>query len=303
MRICCSFFDVGIMDLSNYENQTFYRGSAFNMATGIEGRSYPTHWHSYGEIILVGPGEINDYQVGQTVYHLSEGDFVLVWPTEMHAILDADRKESVVIQFSNAFASSQFDFQRIMHYYHDLHVLCVGAHPELAAELKELAFQMRDIYYSTEHDRELKCCLRLMQFMLKLDENREILTTDMRNGEGETGTGAAGTLRRMIEVTDYIKTHLTDDDLSQNTMASMAGITPEHFSRIFKNVTGQNYSKWLNMIRLEKAISLFPESGMSLTEIAMLSGFQSIPTFNRVFRETKGISPGEYRLLYARNAG
>jgi len=83
----------------------------------------------------------------------------------------------------------------------------------------------------------------------------------------------------------------------------MAGITPEHFSRIFKNVTGQNYSKWLNMIRLEKAISLFPESGMSLTEIAMLSGFQSIPTFNRVFRETKGISPGEYRLLYARNAG
>ncbi len=54
------------------------------------------------------------------------------------------------------------------------------------------------------------------------------------------------------------------------------------------------------MVRLEKAISLFPEEGMTLTEIAMLSGFQSIPTFNRVFHDAKGISPGEYRTLYTK---
>ena len=39
--------------------------------------------------------------------------------------------------------------------------------------------------------------------------------------------------------------------------------------------------------------------GRTLTEIAMLSGFQSIPSFNRVFREEKGMSPGEYRALFA----
>ncbi|MCR5674097.1 MAG: AraC family transcriptional regulator [Lachnospiraceae bacterium] len=290
------------MDLSNYESLAFHGQNAFNLATGIEGRSFPMHWHSYGEIILVGAGETNDYQVGQTVYHLVKDDFVLIWPTEMHAILDADRKNSLVLQFSNAFASSQFDFQRIMHYYHDLHVLCSNAHPELTAALKALALKMRDLYFSDDRDREIKCCILLMQFMIALDENRDVLTPDMRSADGEPGSGAAGTLQRMIEVTDYIKTHLTDDDLSQNTMAAMAGITPEHFSRIFKNVTGQNYSKWLNMIRLEKAISLFSEKGMSLTEIAMLSGFQSIPTFNRVFRDAKGMSPGEYRSLYAQNS-
>ena len=59
-----------------------------------------------------------------------------------------------------------------------------------------------------------------------------------------------------------------------------------------------NYSKWLNMIRLEKAIELLSQNDMTLTEVAMLSGFQSIPSFNRVFREDKGMAPGEYRNLF-----
>jgi Transcriptional regulator containing an amidase domain and an AraC-type DNA-binding HTH domain len=37
---------------------------------------------------------------------------------------------------------------------------------------------------------------------------------------------------------------------------------------------------------------------MSLTEVAMLSGFQSIPSFNRVFHREKGMAPGEYRDLF-----
>ena len=81
-------------------------------------------------------------------------------------------------------------------------------------------------------------------------------------------------------------------------MAEMAGISRDYFSRIFKNVTGMNYNKWLNMIRLEKATELLAGEGRTLTEIAMLSGFQSIPSFNRVFREEKGMAPGEYRALF-----
>ena len=98
-------------------------------------------------------------------------------------------------------------------------------------------------------------------------------------------------------VTDYIKNNLTADDLSQGTMAEMAGISKDYFSRIFRNVTGTNYSKWLNIIRLEKATELLADKQLTLTETAMLSGFQSISSFNRVFREEKGMSPGEYRAL------
>ncbi len=77
----------------------------------------------------------------------------------------------------------------------------------------------------------------------------------------------------------------------------MAGISKDYFSRTFRSVTGMNYSKWLNMIRLEKATELLADREKTLTEVAMLSGFQSISSFNRVFRAEKGMAPGEYRTL------
>ena len=285
------------MDYSKYEIYDFDSVSAFNMFTGSKVRSYPMHWHSYGEIMLVGPGDTNVYKVNQNTYKLVPGDLVLIWPMEMHEIIDADRERSLVIQFSNAFMNSLFDLQRIMHFYRNLHVICINAHPELTAGLGRIAYKMRDIFFSDTPDRELRCCMLLMEFMLTLDMHRGDFMPEL-NDEVDPGY-TDDIMRRMISVTDHIKNNLTDDDLSQGTMAKMAGISKDYFSRIFKNVTGMNYSKWLNMIRLEKATELLATEDRTLTEIAMLSGFQSIPSFNRVFRSEKGMTPSEYRTLFA----
>ena len=284
------------MDYSAYEVYDFDHVSAFNMSTGNKGRSYQDHWHSYGEILLVGPGETNIYRIGKNTYELAQDDLVIIWPMEMHSIVDADRTEALVIQFSNAFINSLFDLRRIMHMYRNLHIICVHTHPELAARLKAITFRMKDIFFSEWQDREIRCCMLLMEFMLTLFEYRKELSPELTD---EDSYGYSNDVRRrMIEVTDYIKNNLTADDLSQGAMAEMAGISRDYFSRIFKNVTGMNYSKWLNMIRLEKATELLAGEGRTLTEIAMLSGFQSIPSFNRVFREEKGMAPGEYRALF-----
>ncbi len=287
------------MDYSSYETYEFDEVSAFNMSTGHKSRSYKQHWHSYGEILLVGPAMPNIYSVGRNTYELVPDDFVLVWPMEMHSIIDADMTDALVIQFSNAFVNSLFDLRRIMHMYRNLHIICVNAHPELAAKLKVIACQMKDIFFSERTDKEIRCCMLLMEFMLTLYEYRKELAPEL-NEEDPYGY-TDDVMRRMMSVTDYIKNNLTADDLSQGAMAEMAGISRDYFSRIFKNVTGMNYSKWLNTIRLEKATELLAEGGRTLTEIAMLSGFQSIPSFNRVFREEKGMAPGEYRALFVRN--
>ncbi len=283
------------MDYSMYENYGFDRVSAFNMSTGYLERSYQAHWHSYGEIVLVGPGKTNIYMVNQHQYELVEGDFLLIWPMEMHAIIDADRKDSLIIQFSNTFMNSLFDLQRIMHFYRNLHVLCINSHPQLVTRLRAISEKMREIFFSSVPDRELRCCILLMEFMLALDEHRDEFVPELRGGDAPTYTDSV--MRRMIMVTDYIKNNLTADDLSQGAMAEMAGISKDYFSRIFRSVTGVNYSKWLNMVRMEKATELLADKQMTLTEIAMYSGFQSISSFNRVFRAEKGMSPGEYRAL------
>ncbi|WP_408071978.1 AraC family transcriptional regulator [Butyrivibrio sp. JL13D10] len=287
------------MDYSNYEIYDFDHVSAFNMATGFKGRSYQMHWHSYGEIVLVGPGKPNIYKVGKNTYELIPDDIVLVWPMETHAVVDADREKALVIQFSNSFMNSLFDLQRIMHMYRNLHIICVEAHPELAAELKTIIEKMKDIFFSDMKGCEIRCCMLLMEFMLTLAEHRNELAPEL---EEDPYGYTDDVMQRMIMVTDYIKNNLTADDLSQGTMASMAGISRDYFSRIFKNATGMNYSKWLNMIRLERASELLAEEGRTLTEVAMLSGFQSIPSFNRVFREEKGMTPRAYRALFVRQS-
>ena len=286
------------MDFSQYENYGFDRFSAINLSTGYKERSYQAHWHPYGEIVLVGPGKTNVFMVNQRTYELVEGDFLLIWPMEMHGIIDADRERSLIIQFSNAFMNSHFDLQRIMHFYRNLHVLCINAHPQLVAGLTDIANRMREIYLAAAPDRELRCCILLMEFMLTLDEHRDEFMPEIHSGDPYSCNDTV--MRRMVMVTDYIKNNLTADDLSQGAMARMAGISKDYFSRIFRSVTGMNYSKWLNMIRMERASELLTHREMSMTEIAMSAGFQSISSFNRVFHAEKGMSPGEYRALLDR---
>ncbi len=284
------------MDYSTFVKYDFDRVSAFNMSTGFKERSYKNHWHSYGEIIQVGPGNENIYSVGNDTFRLVQDDLLLIWPMEMHAVIDADREEALVIQFSSAFINSLFNLRRIMHMYRNLHVICVKTHPELVGKLKAITGQMKEIFFSERNDREIRCCMLLMEFMLTLQEYRNALSP-MPEAEDQNNI-SDDVMKRMISVTDYIKNNLTADDLSQGTMAEMAGISRDYFSRYFKNVTGMNYTRWLNMIRLEKATELLSVEGRTLTEVAMLSGFQSISSFNRVFREEKGMAPGEYRTLY-----
>jgi AraC-like DNA-binding protein len=284
------------MDYNQYENFGFDRISAFNLATGIKERSYHAHWHPYGEIVLVGAGKNNVFRVNQHTYILAEGDFLLIWPMEVHEIIDADREQSLIIQFSNVFINSLFDLQRIMHFYRNLHVLCMQAHQALVSELRVISENMKAIYLSAAPNRELRCCMLLMEFMLTLDQHREEFAFEIKNGDPYSYTDTA--THRMIMVTDYIKNNLTADDLSQSAMARLAGVNKDYFSRIFHSITGMNYNKWLNTVRLEKATELLADPDLSLTEVAMHSGFQSISSFNRVFRENKGMSPREYRTLF-----
>ena len=281
------------MDTSGYESFSFKNSRAINVADGSEERTFPPHRHAYGEIILVGAGDRNQYRINDTFYSLEEGDILLIWPMELHEITDADRMGSTLVQYSNNFADSLFDFKRIMNLYHGLHAIRKDSHPRLVNKLTGEIRGMSDVFFDSKGNNEMRCASRLMEFMLILDRYHEDIMGNVID-EG-TKNVSENTLWNIISVMDYIKNNLTADDLSQTAMAERAGISKDYFSRAFKEVTGIGYSKWLNIVRVEKAISLLPEDGLSLTEIAMLSGFKSIPSFNRVFSEYENTSPSKMR--------
>lgn len=85
------------------------------------------------------------------------------------------------------------------------------------------------------------------------------------------------------------------EDWTTERLASLAGISPFHFHRIFRAVTGETMFAFLQRRRLVRAIELIHEDRFTLTEIALECGFDSSSSLSRAFRKQLGCSPSEYR--------
>ncbi|MDR1868757.1 MAG: helix-turn-helix domain-containing protein [Treponema sp.] len=83
--------------------------------------------------------------------------------------------------------------------------------------------------------------------------------------------------------------------ISLKEIAAVAGLSPPYFSTIFKEEMGENLSKYLNRLRVEKASRLLLETEMSLSEIATCCCFEDQSWFSKIFKAYTGISPGKYR--------
>jgi AraC-like DNA-binding protein/ligand-binding sensor protein len=93
---------------------------------------------------------------------------------------------------------------------------------------------------------------------------------------------------------NYIQENFTRK-ISLKEIADIAGFSPPYFSSIFKEEMGENPSKYLNRLRVEKASRLLLETDMSLSEIAANCCFEDQSWFSKIFKTYTGISPGKYR--------
>jgi AraC-like DNA-binding protein/ligand-binding sensor protein len=83
--------------------------------------------------------------------------------------------------------------------------------------------------------------------------------------------------------------------ISLREIAKVAGLSAPYFSTIFKEEMGENLSKYINRLRVEKASRLLLETDMPLSEIAGHCCFEDQSWFSKIFKAYTGISPGRYR--------
>lgn len=83
--------------------------------------------------------------------------------------------------------------------------------------------------------------------------------------------------------------------ISLREISEFAGLSAPYFCSVFKEEMGENFSSYLNRLRVEKAAALLTETGKSLSVIAGLCGFDDQSWFSRIFKNYTGISPGKYR--------
>ena len=69
----------------------------------------------------------------------------------------------------------------------------------------------------------------------------------------------------------------------------------QYISRRFKQETGLTASEYLHKIRIKRSCNLLVGSNLTIREISLQAGYEDVKFFNKIFKQTIGITPGEYR--------
>jgi AraC-like DNA-binding protein len=93
---------------------------------------------------------------------------------------------------------------------------------------------------------------------------------------------------------EFIREHQAEN-LSLGQVAKAVNTSTFYFCKMFKKISGVNFTDYVSRVRIEKAKDLLLNPNLRISEIAYEVGFQSLTHFNRVFKRILGQSPTEYR--------
>ena len=101
-------------------------------------------------------------------------------------------------------------------------------------------------------------------------------------------------LRRLLRAKDRMDA-ASDEEWPIPRLARVSGVSEAHFARSFKEAFGVPPHRYLLTRRIERAKALLRDTDCAITEIAFQTGWSSLGTFGRIFRDITGESPTELR--------
>ncbi len=104
-----------------------------------------------------------------------------------------------------------------------------------------------------------------------------------------------GNKRKIVKkVEEYIKENC-GKAISLNDVAQAMYLNASYLSKIFRDETGETFTKYLMKYRVEKAVELMGDPTRKIYEIARAVGYEDIQYFTKMFKSIKGVSPFQYR--------
>ncbi len=110
-----------------------------------------------------------------------------------------------------------------------------------------------------------------------------------KNGQADPGQDPE-LLRRLLRAKDRMDA-ASHEEWPVRRLASVSGVSEAHFARSFKEAFGVPPHRYLLTRRIERATALLRDTDLPITEIAFQTGWKSLGTFGRTFRDITGESP------------
>ncbi|MDQ6421470.1 helix-turn-helix domain-containing protein [Paenibacillus sp. LHD-117] len=104
-----------------------------------------------------------------------------------------------------------------------------------------------------------------------------------------------GHLRTIEQIKTYVHSSYADSALTLYRVAEQVERPEKYISQLFKEVTGENLSDYLENVRMEQASILLKQDALTVDEIAARVGYNSSHSFRRAFKRVTGVSPSVFR--------
>ena len=243
----------------------------------------PPHLHGSLEIVYVTRGSIA-VGVGPELYQMEKGDIAFLFPGlvhHYHVFEEHSPQQFVLIAAPELCGAYQ---ELLLRECPESPVVrAENVHPDVVYLLR--AFR-RDFKTNGGVEDPTATVIASAGIELILARCLPFLTLHARN--------TAGTDDLIYRTVEYISRHFREN-VTLTGMAHDLGVSPYALSRVFSGTFHQNFNKYLNGARLSYARSLLRHTDQSVLDVSENSGFESLRTFNRVFREAERMSPREYR--------
>lgn len=245
------------------------------------------HWHDEMEILLVLEGSIN-IRLNNRLYLLQENDLILINPNEIHNIFNS--------QEQNVLLAVQVNMKNLQFYYPGVNRRAFTCNSCYCGKDKQEQYDVIRRYLAkivweinkNEKGYEFAVGSYISLLVRHLVNNFEYNRKD--NEEEEINAD----IQRLQRIVSYINKSL-DSRVTLAEIARREELSVSYLSRFIKESLGVSFQQYMNAQRMDKAVSLLLGSKQNITDIAYASGFPSTKSFYKLFKNTKGCTPTEFR--------
>ena len=252
----------------------------------------PYHWQETTEILWIQTGELN-LKIQEKNDIAKAGDIIYINPGELHG-MQSQTPDCTYLAFIFPLSWLQFAQldeagERFISPLTEGNARGVTRLPSPAA--MQAYHILQEIYdnYCQSAGNWLLIKANLLRFYACLYQN-DLVTYGIQKDSAQ--------MRLLLEIARYIQTHY-QEKLSLQELGQVFHMSPKYFSVFFQKHFSRNFTEYLTAIRIERAKMMLVESDADIELISQQTGFTSSSYFIRMFRETLGLTPGQYRKQFA----
>lgn len=235
-------------------------------------------------LFLVVEGSIN-IRVSEDIYNLSSDDIIVINAFE-HYSLKSEEK-NILLKLDISVEKLENYFGKVYKEKFECNTTKGATNLLEYQKLREILMHLMQSHFKSEMNITIETnqyFYELLSYLQKNFRKESIYNERLSDNIDE----------RIVRILKYIKENYYSH-LSLKQLADKEYMSYYHLSRIFSRELGVTFTEYVKNIRLNYALEDLQKTNESITKIAINNGFPNLKVFHKIFKETYGMTPGEYR--------